>query len=120
MKLMKLNLVQRGLAEYKYGLLSLLDIIFWAHGGNCCPPPLLVDPFPLPIIIPRRDRRPALYSANPLCTRLCFIRFMSAHPPPNKDKDKEEDEEDDLILLINSAKFDIGRATEVGSLIVGK
>ena len=61
-----------------------------------------------------------MYAANPLCTMLCFIRFMSTHPPPNKDKDKEEDEEDDLTLLINSAKFDIGRATEVGSLGVGK
>ena len=39
---------------------------------------------------------------------------MSTHLPPNKDKDKEEDDEDDLILLINSSKFDIGRATEVG------
>ena len=45
---------------------------------------------------------------------------MSTHPPPNKDKDKEEDDEDDVTLLINSAKFDIGRATEVGSLGVGK
>ena len=41
------------------------------------PPPLLIYPFPLPIILPRRYRRPALYSANPLSTRLCFIRFMS-------------------------------------------
>ena len=77
-------------------------------------PPLLVYPFPLPIILPRRDRIPAFYSANPLSTRLCLIRFMSAHPPPNKDKYKEEDDEDDLTLLINSAKFDISRATEVG------
>ena len=83
-------------------------------------PPLLVYHFPLPIILPRRDRRPALYSANPLCTRLCFVKFMSTHAPPDKDKDKEEDDEDDLTLLINSAKFDIGRATEVGSLGVGK
>ena len=47
---------------------------------------------------------------------------MSTHSPPNKDKDKdkEEDDEDDLTLLINSAKFDIGRTTEVGSLVVGK
>ena len=59
-----------------------------------------------------------MHSANPLSTSLCFIRFMSTHPPPNKDK--EEDDEDDLTLLINSAKFDIGRATEVGSLGVGK
>ena len=64
--------------------------------------------------------RPALYSANPLSTRLCFIRFMSTHPPPNKDKEKEGDDEDDLKLLINSAKFDIGRMTEVGNLGVGK
>ena len=42
------------------------------------------------MIISRRYRIPALYSANPLSTRLCFIRFMSTHPPPNKDKDKEE------------------------------
>ena len=83
-------------------------------------PPLLVYPFPLPSILSRRDRRPALYSANPLCTRLCVIRFMSAPPPPNKDKDKEEGDEDDLTLLINSAKFDIGRATEVVSVGVGK
>ena len=83
-------------------------------------PPLLVYPFPLLIILPRRYRRPALYSANPLSTRLCFIRFMSTHPPHNKDKEKEEDDEDDLTLLINSSKFDIGRATEVGSLGVGK
>ena len=60
-------------------------------------PPLLVYPFPLPIILPRRDRRPALYSANPLSTRLCFIRFMSTHPPPNKDKDKDVDENKDLM-----------------------
>ena len=45
---------------------------------------------------------------------------MSTHPPPNKDKDKEEDDKDDLTLFINSAKFDIGRAKEVGSLGVGK
>ena len=83
-------------------------------------PSPLVYPFTLPIILPRRDRRSALYSANPLCTRFCFIRFMSNHPPPDKDKDKEEDDEDDLTLLINSAKFDIGRVTEVGSLGVGK
>ena len=83
-------------------------------------PPLLVNPFPLLIILSRRYRRPALYSANPLSTRLCFIRFMSTHPRPNKDKDKEEDDEDDLKYLINSAKFDIGRATDVGSLGVGK
>ena len=73
-------------------------------------PPLLVYPFSLLIILPRRYRRPALYSANPLYTRLFFIRFISTHPPPNKDKDKEEDDEDDVKLLINSAKFDIGRA----------
>ena len=84
------------------------------------PSPLLLYPFPLPIILPRRYRRPALYSANPLSTRLCFIRFMSIHPPPNKDKGKEEDDEDDLTLLINSAKFNIGRVTEVGSFGVGK
>ena len=83
-------------------------------------PPLLVYPFSLPIILPRRDRRPASYSANPLCIRLCFIRFMSTHPPPDKDKDKEEDDEDDLTLLINSAKLNIGRVTEVDSLRVGK
>ena len=40
--------------------------------------------------------------------------------PPDMDKDKEEDDEDDVTLLINSAKFNIGRATEVGSLGVGK
>ena len=76
-------------------------------------PPLLVYPFPLPIILPRRDRRPALYSANLLCTRLCFISFMSAHPHHDKDKDKdkdqEEDDEYDLTLLINSVNFNIGR-----------
>ena len=73
-------------------------------------PPLLVYPFPLLIILPRRYRRPALYSANPLSNRLCFIRFMSTHPPPNKDKDKDEDDEDDLKFLINSAKFNmVGR-----------
>ena len=83
-------------------------------------PPLLVHPFPFLIILPRRYRKTAMYSVNPLSTMLCFIRFMSTHPPPNKDKDKEEDNEDDLELLINSAKFDIGRATEVGSLGVGK
>ena len=57
-----------------------------------------------------------MYSSNPLCNRLCF------HPPPNKDKEnyKEEDDEDDLTFLINLAKFDISRATEVGSLVVGK
>ena len=43
---------------------------------------------------------------------------MSIHPPP--EKDKEEDYEDDLKLLINSAKFNIGGVTEVGSLGVGK
>ena len=54
-----------------------------------------------------------MYSTNPICTRLCFIRFMSTHPPPDKDKDKdnEEDDRDDLTLLINSAKFDISRVT---------
>ena len=59
-----------------------------------------------------------MYYANPLCTRLCFIRFMSTHPPPDKDKDKdkEEDDKDDLTLLINSAKFDIGRVAEIGIL----
>ena len=45
--------------------------------------------------------RPALYSANPLSTMLCFIRFMSSHPPPNKDEDndaeKDVDENKDLI-----------------------
>ena len=82
------------------------------------PPPTSISFPPLLIILPRRYRRPALYSANPLSTRLCFIRFMSTHPPPNKDK--EEDDEDDLTLLINSDKFDIGRATDVGSLRVGK
>ena len=61
-----------------------------------------------------------MYSANPLYTRLRFIRFMSTHPPPDKDKDKEEDDEDYLTLLINSAKFDIGRVTEVGNLGVDK
>ena len=71
-------------------------------------PPLLLYPFHLPIIIPRRDRIPALYCANPLCTRLCFIRFMSTHPPPDRYKDKEEDDKDDLTFLINSAKFNIG------------
>ena len=55
---------------------------------------------------------------------------MSAHPPPENDKDKdkdkdnykdkEEDDEDDLMLLINSSKFDINRVTEVGNLVVGK
>ena len=53
---------------------------------------------------------------------MVFIRFMSTHPPPDKDKDKdkEEDDEKDLTLFINSANFDIGRVTEVGSLGVGK
>ena len=83
-------------------------------------PPLLVYHFPLPIILPRRYRRSALYSANPLCTRFCFIMFMSAHPPPDKDKDKEEDDEDDLTFLINLEKLDIGRVTEAVSLLVGK
>ena len=83
-------------------------------------PPLLVYPFPLLIILPRRYQRPALYSANPLSTRLCFIRFMSTNPPPDKEKDKEDDDKYDLTLLINSAKFDIGRVTEVGSFGVGK
>ena len=59
----------------------LLDIIFWSHGGNCFTPPTSMD-FYLPIIPPRRDRRPALYSPNPLCIRLCFMRFMSTPPPP--------------------------------------
>ena len=45
---------------------------------------------------------------------------MSNHPPPDKEKDNEEDDKDDLTLLINSAKFDIGRVTEVGSFGVGK
>ena len=63
---------------------------------------------------------PALYSPNPLCTSLCFIRFMSTHPPTDKYKDKEEYDEYDLTLLINSDNFDIGRLTEVGSLAVGK
>ena len=85
------------------------------------PPPLLVYPSILPNILPRRDRRPALYSANPLCTRLCVIRFMSTHPPtPDKDKYKEEDDKDDLTLLIDSANFDIGRVAEVGILGVYK
>ena len=83
-------------------------------------PPLLVHPFPLLIILTRRYRRPALYSANPISTRFLFIRFKSTHPPPKPDKDKNEDDEDDLTLLINSAKFDIGRSKEVGSLGVGK
>ena len=83
-------------------------------------PPLLVYHFPLPIILPRRDRRPALYSANPLCTRLCFIRFMPTHPPHDKDKEKEEYDKGDLTLLINSSNFEIGRVTEVVSLGVGK
>ena len=64
------------------------------------PPALLLYIFLLPIIPTRRDRRPNFYSANPLCTRLCFIRFMSPHPPSDKDKDKdkerEENDEDDL------------------------
>ena len=51
--------------------------------------PLLVYPFPLPIILSRRDRRADLYSANPLCTRLCFIRSVPTHPPPDKDEDKD-------------------------------
>ena len=79
-------------------------------------PHILLYPFSLPIILPRRDRRPDLYSDNSLCTRLCFIRYP--HPPP--EKDKEEDDKDDLTLLINSTKFDIGRVTEVGSFGVGK
>ena len=33
------------------------------------------------IILQRRDRKLTLYSANPLCPRLCFISFMSAHSP---------------------------------------
>ena len=61
-----------------------------------------------------------MYSANPLSIRLCFVRFMSTHPPPDKDKDKEEDDRYDLTLLTNSSKFDIGRVTEVGSFGVGK
>ena len=57
-------------------------------------PPLLVCTFTLPIILPRIDRRPALYSANPLCIRLCLIRFMYTYPPPDKDKDKDKEEDD--------------------------
>ena len=83
-------------------------------------PPLLVYPSHLPIILLRRYTRTDFYSANPLCTSLCFISFMSIHPPSDKDKYKEEGDKDELKLLINSAKFDIGRATEVGSLGVGK
>ena len=41
-------------------------------------------------------------------------------PDKDKDKDKEEDDKDDMTLLINSAKLDIVRVTEVGSLGVGK
>ena len=83
-------------------------------------PPLLVYPFPFHIILTSRDRRPALYFANPLCIRLCFIRFMSTHPPLDKDNYKEEDYGDNLTFLINSAKFDIGRVMEVDSLGGGK
>ena len=75
------------------------------------PPPLLVYTFPLSIVLPRRDRRPALYSVNPLCIRLCFIRFMSTHCPPDKYKDKEEYYEDDLTLLTNLVNFDINILT---------
>ena len=57
-------------------------------------------------------RQPPLYQV--------VLHKVHVHPPtPNKDKEKEEDEEDDLTLLINSAKFDIGRG-QVGSLGVGK
>ena len=97
----------------------LIDRIFWSYGGNCFPP-LLVYNFLLPIIISSRDSRPNVYSANLLCTRLCFISFMSTHPPPDKDKYKEEDDKDDPTFLINSAKFDIGRVTKVGSFGAGK
>ena len=49
-----------------------------------------------------------------------MLHKVHVHPPtPDKDKDKEENDEDDLMLLINSANFDIGRVTEVGSLGVG-
>ena len=82
------------------------------------PPSLLVYHFPLLIILSRRYRRPTLYSANPLSTRLCFIRFMSTHPPPNKDKYKEEDDEDDLKLLISSSKFYIIRGQVVSLGVV--
>ena len=87
-------------------------------------PPPIVYHFTLPIILPRRDRITAFYSINPLYTRLCFIRFMTTHFPPDKYKDKdsykEEDDEDYLNLLINLVNFDICRVTEVSSLVVGK
>ena len=58
-------------------------------------------------------RQPPLYQV--------VLHKVHVHPPtPDKDKDKEEDDEDDLTLLINSAKFDISRVTEVGILGVGK
>ena len=67
------------------------------------PPPLLVYHLTLLIILPRIYRRPALYSANPLSTRLCFIRFMSTHPPPNKDKDAEKDVDENKDLMKNDS-----------------
>ena len=57
-------------------------------------PPLQVYHFPLSVILPRRYKRPDLYSANALCTRLCFVRFMSTHPPPDKDKVKDKEYKD--------------------------
>ena len=48
-----------------------------------------------------------------------MLHKVHAPPPPDKDKEKEEDDEDDLMLFINSSNFDIGRVTDVGSLVVG-
>ena len=67
-------------------------------------PPTSIS-FPLLIILSRRYRRPTLYSANPLSTRLCFIRFMSTHPPNNKDEDKdgEKDVDENKDLMKNDS-----------------
>ena len=96
MNLMKHNLVERGLAEYKAGLLYLLGRILRRGKGNSYHPGI---------------RRLYQAEAGGKSTTIA---------DKDEDKDKEEDDEDDLTLLINSAKFDIGRATEVGSLGVGK
>ena len=50
------------------------------------------------------------------------LHKVHVHPPhPEKDNDKykEEYDEDYLTFLINLSKFNIGRLTDMGSLVVG-
>ena len=135
MNLMKHNLVERGLAEYKDAEKDMdenKDLMKNDSVQSLSYPHLPTPELPTSVALPMSNLDELINnvrsssSSSSLSLSLLGGGWVNMNLMKHNLVErglaeyKEEDDEDDLTLLINSAKFDIGRATEVGSLGVGK